>query len=56
MENHLRVTGLQKLFPHTNPSNFRRPLQSLLLRFYYALSARANKVLQKRTVFEFTES
>ena len=41
--------------------NFRRPLQSLLLRytaenlqvtlFYYALSVPANKIVQKRTVF-----
>jgi len=30
MENYSSVTGWQKLFSHTNPSNFRRPLQSLL--------------------------
>ena len=34
MENHFSVTGWQKLFfSDTNPSNFRRPLQSLLLRY-----------------------
>ena len=53
-------------FSHTNASNFRRPLRSLLLRytaensqvtyFQYALSACANKIFQKRTVFVFTES
>ena len=33
-ENHSSVTGWQKLFfQHTNRSNFRRPLQSLLLRY-----------------------
>ena len=32
MENNSRVTGWQELFSHTNPSKFRRPLQSLLLR------------------------
>ena len=30
MENHSNVTGC---FSHTNPSNFRGPLQSLLLRY-----------------------
>ena len=48
------------------PCNFWRPLQSLLLRcmaensqvtyFQYALSACANKIFQKCTVFVFTES
>ena len=33
IENHASVTGWQKLFSHTNASNFRRPLQSLLLRY-----------------------
>ena len=33
MENHTSMTGLQKLFSHTNASNFRRPLQSLLSRY-----------------------
>ena len=33
MENHSSVTGWQKLFSHTNSSNFRRPMQSLLLRY-----------------------
>ena len=57
MENHSCVTGWQELFSRTNPSNFRRPLQSLLLRymaenlqatkFEYALSACANKSFQK---------
>ena len=46
-------------------SNFRRPFQSLHLRytaenfrvteFEYALSARANKIFQKRTVFVLSE-
>ena len=44
MENHVSVTGWQKLLSHTNASNFRRPLQSLLLRYKYALSACANKI------------
>ena len=33
MENHSSVTGWQKLFSHTNSSNFRQPMQSLLLRY-----------------------
>ena len=33
IENNASVTGWQKLFSHTNASNFRRPLQSLLLRY-----------------------
>ena len=33
MENHANVTGWQKLFSQTNASNFRRPLQSLLLSY-----------------------
>ena len=33
MENHSSVTGWQGWFSDTNPSNFRRPLQSLLLRY-----------------------
>ena len=33
MENHTSVTGWQSCFSHTNASNFRRPLQSLLLRY-----------------------
>ena len=33
MENHARVTGWQKLFFSFKASNFRRPLQSLLLRY-----------------------
>ena len=33
MENHASVTGWQKLFFQANTSNFRRPLQSLLLRY-----------------------
>ena len=33
MENHGSVTGWQELFSHTNPSNFRQTLQSLLLRY-----------------------
>ena len=58
-----------KTFKHDSvayPSNFRRPLQSLLLRhtaenleitkFLCALSACANKIFQKRTVFVFTEN
>ena len=33
MENHESVTGWQNFFSNTNPSNFRRQLQSLLLRY-----------------------
>ena len=33
IENHVSVNGWQKLFSHANASNFRRPLQSLLLRY-----------------------
>ena len=33
MENHSSMTGWQNFFSRTNPSNFRRPLQSLLLRY-----------------------
>ena len=42
----------------THASNFRRPLQSLLLIYTTenALSACANKIFQKWTVFVFTES
>ena len=50
----------------TSSTNFRRPLQSLLLRytaensqvtyFYYALSPCANTIFQKLTVFVFTKS
>ena len=57
MENHLSMPGWQKLFSHTNPSNFRQPLQSLPLRhmadnlqviqFQYALPVPANKIFQK---------
>ena len=53
MENHLSVRlGGKSCFSHTNPSNFGRPLRSLLLRytaenvqatkFWYALSVSAN--------------
>ena len=31
MENHSSVTGCKSCFSHTNPSNFRRSLKSLLL-------------------------
>ena len=53
-------------FSHTNASSFRRLLQSLLLRytaenswvtyFLYSLSACANNIFQKWTVFVFIES
>ena len=33
MENHASVTGVKSCVSHTNASNFRRPLQSLLLRY-----------------------
>ena len=33
MENHASVTGGKSFFSHTNASNFRWPLQSLLLRY-----------------------
>ena len=33
MEDHSSMTGWQELFSHTNPSDFRQPLQSLLLRY-----------------------
>ena len=33
MENHASMTGWQKLISDKNASNFRRPLQSLLLRY-----------------------
>ena len=33
MENHASMTGWQKLFSHTNASNFRWLLQSLILRY-----------------------
>ena len=33
MENYSSVTGWQKLFSQTNPSNIRLPLQWLLLRY-----------------------
>ena len=33
MENHASVTDDKSCFSHTNASNFRRPLQSLLLRY-----------------------
>ena len=45
--------GGKSCFFHTNPSNFRRPLQSLIL---MALSDHANKIFQKQTAFVFTES
>ena len=35
-ENHTSVTGWQELFSHTNPSNFKQPLQSLLVRYMAA--------------------
>ena len=60
------LLGGKGCFCYSNASNFWRPLQSLLLRytaenaqvaqFSYALSACANKIFQKRTVFVFTES
>ena len=49
-----------------HPPNFRRPLQSLFLRYtakrlqvanvYYALSVPVNIIFQKRIVFVFSES
>ena len=49
-----------------HPPNFRRPLQSLFLRYtakrlqvanvYYALSVPANIIFRKRIVFVFSES
>ena len=33
VEHHVSVTGWQKLFSHSNASNFQRPLQLLLLRY-----------------------
>ena len=33
MENHSSVTGCKSCFSYTNPSNFRRPLKSLFLRY-----------------------
>ena len=59
------MTGWKELFSHTNPSNFHRPLQSLLLRYTaenlqvtkieYALLVNANKPFQKRAILVFTE-
>ena len=65
-----RPKGLagKSCFSHTNPSNFRRPRQSLLFRycmrlkinrlrnFNAALSVRADEIFQKRTVVVLTES
>ena len=58
--------GARRPQADTSSTNFRRPLQSLLLRytaensqvtyFYYALSPCANTIFQKLTVFVYTES
>ena len=46
MVNHAIVTGWQKLFSHTNVSNFRRPLQSLEKRLKILRSPNFNMLLQ----------
>ena len=58
--------GARRTQADTSSTNFRRPLQSLLLRytaensqvtyFYYALSPCANTIFQKLAVFVYTKS
>ena len=48
-----RLEGLagKSCFSHTNPSNFRRPMQSLLLR--YCMRLKINRLLNFHMLFQF---